>query len=363
MFKKLYRYLAKNLFYNFIAIFAIIFGVIFAIDLMEFSKRFHDFVSSPLVALSYSALHTISHITSSTGFIALICAIATFFRLNSRNELILIRFSGFSAFRILAVTFFTLAGIGLIYLLIITPISSYSVRKYEKFKMRALNEERSFIISDSGLWFKDITDDNGLKIVNVSKVQADKNMVFNVEVFSYTVDQKFLINIMAKTGYIMDGYWQLNDVYIVDSNLESRQLDEYNIPLNISIKELNNSLKDPKTIPFWQLEKVIKLAKESGFSTTIYELYYYNLLIIPIIFGAMAMFGSVLILSPQRNTGLWKRCFIAALFGMIIYFLNNIFKTFALLSALPVWLIVLIPYLVLMLISIYIAALVEESIV
>lgn len=360
MFKILYKYLAKHLIVNFVIVLLLMFGFIFVIDLMEFSKRFSEHVSSPFVALSYAALHTLSHLTTSMGFVVLIASIITFFRLNLRNELIILRLAGFSAFRIVVITFTTFASIGLLYLLVITPISSYAVRKYENFKMRTLNEERSFVISDSGLWFRDISSNNVLKIVNVGRVKPESNTVFNIEVFSYNMQEKILFSIKSKMARIEPNYWRLYNVHIVDSNLQSSYHDVYKIPLNISIKELNSSLKPPKTIPFWQFEKVIKLAKESGFSTIMYESYYYNLLILPIIFGAMSMFGAVFMLSPQRLIRLWKRCFIATMCGLVIYFINNVFRTFALLSTLPILFVIFMPYIAIILIATYIAVLVEE---
>lgn len=363
MFKILYRYLAKNLLLNFLIVLSIMYSIIFVIDLMEFSKRFSELINSPMMAFRYTTLHTLSHLTSFMGFIVLLSGVITYFRLNIKNELVIIRFCGFSTFRIIVVTFTILGLIGLFYLLVITPISSYAVRKYDNFKVRALKEERSFVISDSGLWFKDISDDNVLKIVNVGRVEPQSNTVHNIEVFSYDTANRLLVNMRSKMARIEQGYWRLYNVDMMDSNLESNYHDIFTIPLNISIKELNSSLKDPKTIPFWKFEKVIKLAQESGFSTKVYEAYYYNLLIIPIIFGAMSIFGAVFMFSVGRRIELWKRFLIAAMCGLGIYFINNVFHTFILPSSLPILFAVLIPYIVLILVTIYLAVLSEERLI
>lgn len=359
MIKTLYKYLARHLLYNLLMVFAILCAIIFIIDFMEFAKKFSD-NSSVFQMIGYVVLRIFSHLDMSMPFIVLIACIISFFRLNSTNELLVMRTSGISIFRIMMVTFCTFFAVGMLYFIFITPISAYSTRHYQAFENRISQHDSSFVISKTGLWFKDTTQADKTKVINIARVDSKKNEAFGVQIYIYDTKTREVQNIMALSADLGAEHWSLHQVKVTDSQLHNDYYDDYKIDIKINLNELTSSLNKPETLPFWQVDRVIKLAKNSGFSTTLYEMHYYNLLFLPMIFASMAVFSSLFAFGYGRNVVLWKRSAIGLFSGLLIYFANNVIKAFAIYTALPIPFVILAPYLIILLIALYMMLTIED---
>ena len=361
MIKTFYLYLAKNFFLNLMIVLGIVISIVFIIDLMEFSKRFGHLVSGPVATFKYVGLHYLpSHLHRSMPFIVLIASIMTFFRLNVRNELIMFRVSGMSVLGLIGVVSTFVFALGLIYLFVITPIFAYSMKRYEQFESRLTDDDSNFLISSSGLWFKDDSEEGVVKIIHAIKIEQDKNLALNIQAFLYNNGERFVTHINSKVAEIVNGQCTFYDANITDSKLNYRKKARYTIPLNVDISELEYSLGNPETIPFWKLDKAIKLGQNSGFPTLFYEVYYYSLISMPFVFASMASFGALFAFTHVKKK-LWSRCCMGVFFGLVIYFINNVFRAFALLTTLPLWLVVIAPYIILVLVTIYLAVMIEEG--
>ena len=54
------------------------------------------------------------------------------------------------------------------------------------------------------------------------------------------------------------------------------KIDEYTLKTNLSIKKIENSFLDPESLSVWKIPGFIELLKESGFSPTKHQMYFFK---------------------------------------------------------------------------------------
>lgn len=360
MLKKIYLYLSLNLLKSTLVTLLVLFAIIFAIEYIDLTRRFSSIVTGQMQLLKIIIIHIFTYITVIMPFAVLIGSIAALIRLNLNNELSSFRTFGLSVFNIEAAVFITFFLLGFTYLLAIAPITTYCHKKYEQFLSKVYDREASFLLSSSGLWLYDNAAQSTDTIINAARIGLGGRKIFNLDIYSYNPAEKSVTVISAVEAHIETDKWVLHKAHSINSALEETYHETYELPINVDFTELQRRMDLPQTIQWWRLPKVIRLAKKSGFATTDYELYYYKLLALPLIFAAIGSFGATFTFAARKEGALFKNCLIGIFVGFAIYFFNNVFHAFADRTNLPLGVVVFMPYVMVILFTIYHAIRIEE---
>ena len=120
----------------------------------------------------------------------------------------------------------------------------------------------------------------------------------------------------------------------------------------ISKDDIKNSLSAPEMMSFLQLASFIYILEKLGYSANDYKLYFYNILLMPIVILGFVFLASSMIIDIKQNDKFTKVIVVSFLLLFVYYFFTNLMNTLGSNSKLPPFLSTLITPLLLFAISI-----------
>ncbi|MBL8676798.1 MAG: LptF/LptG family permease, partial [Alphaproteobacteria bacterium] len=118
------RYVSRTFLLSFLATFLCLFIIIFLFDFAELQRRAGTKEIDLLVKLNMVLLRSPQFLEQVLPFIVLIAALFVFWRMNRSNELVVVRSSGVSLWRIILPVSMTALIIGFVDLAALNPLSS-----------------------------------------------------------------------------------------------------------------------------------------------------------------------------------------------------------------------------------------------
>ena len=287
---------------------------------------------------SYSSLHAMRYIilqmpdviyNHSTSIILLGCVLGMG-HLATSNQLIVMRISGISIFKI---TMFTIKiALIFVFLFIILGevIAPFSSEEAERGRSRAL-ELSTVSKNEEGFWIKD-----GSSFINVKK-NIDGEIFDNISIFEIN-PLNFIDNITTAERAIFDG----KSLEMINTQLYS--IDESIIIDNISYKEMNslnkfvsfdkdliNSLKKtPQDLTTWKIIKQINYLSDNKLRADIFEVELYKRLARPLTLIAMILVAMLFIFGSNRSETLGRKIFFGIALGLSFEMISRIGGAFSL---------------------------------
>ena len=389
--------------------------LIILIDYIETLRNFSDDGASfnfimKLVLLKFPLIFS-----KAVAFIIFFAAIFTIIKIASHSELIVMRASGISIGGILAPLIFGGFVIGVIFLLVINPVSSVMISEYQKQEAKISQKKRGlFDVFSNNLWLRKIYDDklqagnnanNNAKgnsedggnsggdfkelIIFAKNIQKtsqgtltkglksfqDKVSIFlqennkdfasqdllqleivklgEVTIFKLENNQ-FKGRIFAEEGLLAAGLLFLQGGVEIDQNAKITDFDEYTIETNMTLEDIEKSLALPETISFLDLPKVIAKLKSSGFSSVSHQLHLHNLFAMPFFLASMVMVAGVFSVGFNKRDAKSRLNLVFGILAcFIIYFLSNIIYSLGLTGVFNIIIASWLPVILIMLISVW----------
>ncbi len=319
----------KNLFF----ISFILLGIVYMFDVIELIRKSSKFDNVPIsLVMQMGLLKLIDIGQVISPFIILFSAMFTFWQLNKRSELVIVKSVGFSVWQflspIIAVTMF----IGIIQITIINPIGTILLSKYEHLEKNYLQRQPSSIVTifKDGLWLlQEMENKQGYAIIRSKDIKIPEWELRNVTVIFFNNEDVLQKRIDAKSASIKNNSWIFKNVIIHQANnSDIKNLKEYKLPTSITAKEIEDSFSDTETMSFWKLNSYIKTVESTGFDAVKLKIHFQSLLSVPFLFCAMILLAACVSMRPPRQ----KENTILILSGIFIGF--TIFFTSSYLQAL-----------------------------
>jgi len=337
-------YIIRHFLMQFLIAFMTFATIIMLIDILELLRRSADKDVS-FGTIIYMAMLKFPNMGQKVlPFIMLVGAVLSYTKLTRHQELSVIRSAGVSVWQFLMPTILTAFLMGLLVIIVINPISTSMLAKYERVESRELETKTSFLaLSNSRIWLrqKNFSQSKGSKWGEIIVHSRSFDGVDDIElreviIFIFSKDGEFLQRIDAKSGKLLNGFWHLKNVIITSSNSLSEKHDEHFLETDLTSKDVKNSFASPKTISFWELPDFIDTLQKSGFSAIEHRLHWHKILSSPIFFASMILIAAIFSLRPTRQgrTGLLITSSIMT--GFFIYFLSDLISSFGLSGSMPV---------------------------
>ncbi len=293
----------------------------------------------------------------------MIAALLYIMKINLNNELVMLRSTAaMPIYKILSIIAAVSFVFGILYIFAFNPLNAYMLKKYENFEAKTLKGKPSmFVLSKTGLWFKEDVNDNMVKIINAMRISQIASQAFDVEIHTYNKITKKIENISAESVDIKGDKWIMHNVEVVDSNFNRKNYETLELPITIDFVKLKNSMAHPNTISLWALPNFIAISKQSGLSTIMHELHFFSLLYMPLYFAVMSYLGGIFAFSSVRYGSLYRNVVLGLGFGFIVYFLTNIIRAFGIVTRFPVFLTTLLPVVLIMILVLYLIVIFEEK--
>ena len=345
--RKISLYLARHYFLNILFFLAVILSIIFVFDVLEILRRLNDGQVPILTILTMGALKLPEVGQVVFPFVILFSAMFTFWQLNRRQELIIMRSTGLSVWQFLAPVLIVAALTGFAQTSLINPLGSVLLEKYERYEQTYLKRGGDHLISslDDGLWLRQVNQNKNSggaliqeEIIIHSEKIIPKNWQFEtVSIFKFDSANRFIERIDSPRAHLRPGEWQFDQAVIHHRRHPVTEKARHSLPTSLTPSDIENSFSEPENSSFWALPGLISQLHDAGFDTTRLRIEFHSLLALPLFFTAMVSIAAVISLkSTARSGGTLRMVMIGILTGFIIFFLANFLKAMGASNQMPV---------------------------
>ena len=348
MLKKYQIYIYSQFIKTFLITTFIFFCIIIIVNFFD-EIRFAEKYNAEIYFIIYlSLLNAPSLIYEIFPFIFLISVKFFYLNLVDKDELSIFNTNGVSNFQIMSHLTIVTAVIGLLLLLFFYSISSSLKGKYLDTKNNFSNSnEYLAVVNDDGLWIKEEIDEN-LYIIHAEKFDSDK-----LESITITEADKYYNNkntIIAKSANILSKNWQLIEVSILSQNGNKDKFKSYVYNSTFNGEIISNLFSNLNAMNIYELHKLSSSYFKIGYSNIDIKIHLNKLYSMPIFYVLMTILGFVIINKLKKI----KSKFFVIVFGIfisvIVYYLNYFSGVLGNKGALPIYLSVWLPILILFLI-------------
>jgi lipopolysaccharide export system permease protein len=356
------RYIAKRYFGGFLLILASLGAIVFLAEVLELLRKAasRPEVSFQLVVqmAGLKFPHTLQKLIP---FAALLGGMFVFWRLSRSSELVVARASGVSVWQFLAPAVVVAAAIGVFFITAVNPLGASMLLRFEQlegdyFKGRS----PQLAISRSGMWLRQATG-RTKSVIHATRMTSGDMTLRDVTVYLFDDQNRFTRRLDAKNAHLAADTWELKNVLVTTPGKLSSRQATYSLPTNWTAAKIKDSFSPPETLSFWHLPGFIDLLDKAGFTATRHRVYWYSLLAIPIMLGAMVLIAASFSLRLARRGGVAILIGSGILFSFFILFLSDVVHALGLANTIPALLAAWTPAWVTLLIGLSILLYMEEG--
>ncbi len=339
------RYLAKTYIQWFITLYLSIMLLVGLVDLTELLRQAS---SKPhvtaIIITKLLFLHLPFLSTKLTPFVILFTTFMVLWKLNSSNELTVMRAAGMSIREILFPLLLTVLSIGCFELFIFNPIASIMTERYEHIKSYQFHgKPKNFTVSQSGMWVRHAKD-YLLIVVKFKGIDLKKKDLQDVMILQYDDQKEFHTRYHAKKlKFASNETLLLEDGWIIPRLGEIKKFKTLELKNDLDISIIQNSQPKPETISFWQLQDYIKRLKVSGLSGLAYTLHWHSLMAQVVLLLAMVLLAGAFSFKPLRQGGIMLLVSAGLSIGFILYILRDVTLALGSVGTLPAFISAWIP--------------------
>lgn len=321
------NYLLKTNFYSIILITFFSCFLFLTIDLIELLRRSSSKEVPFEIVIKIALLHLPSLFPIIFPTVFLLSSMHTFMKLNKSSELSVMRSSGISIWFFMLPSIFNCLIISFFYILVFSPIFSQMNVKFKSYEGNYFKGNSGLhTISPTGLWLREINDDNQF-VINASHYSPLDNQLQNVIIFEFDNNEEFKRRIDAGKVTMSEENWELMDVSVVKINQPPVLFENLKIELNLSIEKIEQNFRSIDTISFWKLPNYIENLVNSGFNAKKHIIHYHYLFSFPLILLTMVMLGCSLSIRKSRTKKQYFNIFIGLIIGILFHFLTDVLRT------------------------------------
>lgn len=293
------------------------------LNLLEISRILEKENTTLGFFLLLSLLKLPTIISEIIPFVVILSIAFLFKNLITNNELISIRNMGFSILDIFKPIAIAIFLFGLFILLFINPLAANFENNFNNLTSKKYPNMYSIKFINEGMWIKNISEDNNINYINISKINLDNMNAEKIKILN--INNKFNKIIIAEKGEIIDKIFKLQNVSIFNINNDKfEKVEFYNLILNFDKSNIIDSILNFKFIPFYKYKKHVNNLKKFNLHSSEVSLYYLSEILKPIFlviigFTVMGFSGKF-----KRNENFFKVLFISILIGFLIFLLKEI---------------------------------------
>jgi lipopolysaccharide export system permease protein len=319
------RYIAKRFFWAVVAVFVGIFLLVVLVDYIEMSRRTAS-INVPGWLVAVTSLYRVPQITERLlPFAVQIGAMVAYLNMSRRNELVIARAAGISAWQFVAPAVITALILGVAASGGYNPISAYTAEQSKRFEERIFGARAD---NTGGYWVRQRSGD-GQAILFASNSRDQGALLTGVSAFTYDAEGRFLERIEAHSATFEPNRWLLSNVRIYAPGGRPRLAESYVLGTNLSSAQVQQSFATPNTVPFWRLPAYIELAEQAGLAAAGYRLQYQLLLAKPFLLVGMVMLAAAVSLRFARFGGVQRMVVSGVAAGFLLYVLSKVTEDLA----------------------------------
>jgi lipopolysaccharide export system permease protein len=319
------RYFAQRFFIAVAGVFAGVFVLVAFVDYIDVMRKASDVPDAPASQLMLMSFYRVPQTMERLlPFSVLVGAMACFFGLSRRMELVVARGAGMSVWQIIAPAMLVALVLGAIGTLVYNPLSASLREASKRIESKIFGQTQTALEGyDSGYWVRQRGTD-GESILNARQSREQGLKLATITVFTFNSAGEFKERIEAQEAELQPGAWQLTQARIFGLNTPPLEFDSFLLPTKLTREQVAESFAAPDTVGFWHLPTYIRFAEDSGFAAAGYRLQYQLLIARPFLLAAMILLASSVSLRAFRFGGVPQRILLGVAAGFSIYVLSKV---------------------------------------
>jgi lipopolysaccharide export system permease protein len=329
-------YIARQYALWFACYFLSLVGVILLVSVVDLLDRMSTRDSSLGIVLNMVLLKLPYLSQEVMPFIVLFAGLTCFWRLTRSHELVITRAAGISVWQVLAPVLGVAAVVGIVTVTLLNPLAAILLGRFGQLEAKYIrNQSSTLSVSRTGLWLRQ-ADPNGQSVVHALRATNDPIVLYDVIVFQFEGEDRFVGRIDATRAELEPGKWVLFNAWQARPGDRPVFAQRTEIGTGLTSAKIMDSFAAPETISFWSLPGFIALLRDAGFSAVRHKLQFHRLLATPVLLTAMILLAATFSLRPQRRGRVGLVILSGILAGFLLYFLSNFVFALGLSARIPV---------------------------
>lgn len=323
--RTLLRYFGLRFLSAVMSVFFGFFVLIVLVDYIEFMRRASDVPNLSAWMVAKASFFRVPQLTERLlPFSVLAGAMVCYLALSRRNELVIARSAGMSAWQFVAPAVIVAFFLGVTATAIYNPLSAAMREWSKKLESQIFGENQAGLQdTTNGFWVRQKSVD-GSSVIYAATSQEQGVRLDGVSAFTFDGRGHALERIEAKRASLEPGHWRLEQAHVYVSGEPPRDYDTYQIKTNLTSAQVRESFSTPETVPFWDLPAYIQIAERSGLAAAGYKLQYQILIARPFLLSAMVLLACSVSLRFFRMGGVMKMVLGGIAAGFLLYVLSKV---------------------------------------
>jgi len=324
VFSQIIRYVTYQFFFDLMKIFFIFFILLlFAVtfDEVNLIRKIENITFIIFLKLIFFKIPGI--LFNFSPFIFLFAGMLSHLKLKNRNEVIAMRIIGISNLKLISVSAIVAFFLGIIIILILNPLTSFTSKEYESIKSNYFEQKNFFFINDTGLWIL-VERENNKQIIRIENLDFNKSIIKNITILNLSKDFEFQSRIDSKEGIFNNNSIKLLNSTTYDNKKNKKKTQDHQLDLNFSLKEIQNTFKNSSSISIYEIQDQIQNIQKLGYSTDHLTVEYQKLISLPIYLFAMVLFSGLMIVNIGTNMGYIFYIVTGVIISVLLYFLSDL---------------------------------------
>ncbi len=303
--------------------------LIFIFDLLELVRRGSDREGFSVLRIALISLLRVPQLMEEVlPFAVLFGSIGAFLSLSRRNELVVTRAAGVSAWQFIAPALAVGLSLGVVAVTLYNPLAVYLRDRSDQVAAGLFSREQNFLLQTTNeVWLRQDGLD-GESVLHARQLLDQGTRLLGVTVFTFDREGRFTERLEAASAELKNKAWELTDVTTYATDRDPQHYGRFTISTYLTPAEVGETIASPESIAFWDLPRVVELSQRAGLPANRYSLQYQILLARPLLLVAMVLIAATVSLRVFRLGGIGRLILGGVLAGFVLYVLSELAKDF-----------------------------------
>lgn len=302
-------------------------ALIYLFDTVELVRRAGKRPDVPLfLVLQMGVLKLPDALKVLLPFAVLFSAMFTFWQMNKRYELVVMRAGGFSVWQFLMPVMVVAVLAGGLYTTAFNPLGALFLAKFEQFEREYLTRQKNQIaLFREGLWLRQAAEvDTQHVILHARKVNQPDWALHKVTALYFDSNDNLVMRVDAATARLEPGQWVFDEVYVHKQGQTIPVAKaQSTLKTTLTVRDIEESFSSAQSMSFWRLPDHIQTLQDTGFDASRLKVHFHDLLAQPLMFAAMVLLAASVSLRPPRLQGALMLIIIGIFIGFVVFFLSS----------------------------------------
>ena len=316
------KFLIRNYLLSFFNVFFIFFCLIYVLNLLTELEFFKKTDVETYFPLYLSLINTPILVFEMFPFIFLISTQFFFNNLFTDNEMNIFKYSGLKNSKIFSILSITTFFVGILIISIFYNLSSNLKNLYLGLKSNYTEDKKYLaVITNNGLWIKDIYNEN---ILMINASSFNENQLLDTYISEFDKNFQIIRNIKSQKIDITNKEWIIKNAEIyVQNNREI--VNSLKLKTNFDYELIQNLFSNMSSLSFIELIEMRENYKKLNYSLTEIDLQLFKLISFPFYFILMFIFSAIIMMNTKTFKSKTLKIIIGLFLSVIIYYVNNFF--------------------------------------